>query len=919
MRLSPEEWPQLSRLLDALLDTPPAEREAWIAGLRGADAVHAGRLRALLAADADRGARLGTLPRLAGLEDGIDVLPDTGDRAGDEFGPYRLLRPLGRGGMATVWYAQRSDGLLSRGVALKLPLSREPLIAARFAREQEIVSALVHPHIARLYDVGVTREGRAYFALEYVDGVPLDEFCDRERMPLRERVRLFRQVLDAVQYAHSRLVIHRDLKPSNILVTPERQAMLVDFGIAKVLTSAGNDAELTRTNVGSMTLAYASPEQVAGVAITTATDLYSLGVVLYELLVGARPHRPSRPGRGALEAAILEADARSPSAVAIDRDRALARGAEPRTLARELRGDLDAIVLRVLEREPERRYATASAFAEDLDRYLGGRAVRAHRPSRLYRWRKFAWRNRLAVGGVALATVALLLASAVALRQSHVAALAARAAAAERDEAVASAAHRQAVDDFMYDLLLEADRTGTPLSVASLVERADQLSEREFEGNPDARAAVLRTVGDFEAGLGGWGAALDHYQRAHALLAGTADSRLSSSVRCSIALIQGYSTANASVATLRSILADPRTPRDSALECQYDLAQLLIFAQDAAAAAQAANAALDLWQAGAMHTPAVRLDLLRCLAETDAMQGRRAEAEAKFVAIMAELRALGRERGIAAKRVRDLRIENATASGDLARALAEADEQAAIDRADIPDRPAQSLTVYKRSELLAGLGRLDEALAGFAAVEGREPAEGPTLASMARLSAAMVLARLGRLPDAERRYQRAVSAWQREPPLPVVQLTATLTRAWLDLAGGQYALAQQRYDAALQGARLGPMTRAGILWRRALAELGERHLEAARLDAGGAIDAYRAMQGDSPHSLWVGEAELALARVESASGDVRGARRSAAQAAEELRFAVGAGNPDLALARALASAGTFDRPVTTQSATASAL
>ena len=291
MKLDAHEMRLLSQLLDECTALPEAERAAWLDGLSG----DAGRLRAhllkllALQSDAELDRFLAQPPRAPEAE------PPAGHFTADQLiGPYRLLRAIGSGGMGEVWLATRSDGQLKRSVALKLPtLSlRRSVLVQRFERERDILGALIHPHIARLYDAGVAEDGQPYMALEFVEGVPITEAADDAAMDAAGRVRLLRQVMDAVQYAHANLVIHRDLKPGNVLVTATGEAKLLDFGIAKLVeddAGAAADSDLTRLGGRAMTLRYAAPEQIGGGAVGTAVDIWALGVLLYELLAGFRP------------------------------------------------------------------------------------------------------------------------------------------------------------------------------------------------------------------------------------------------------------------------------------------------------------------------------------------------------------------------------------------------------------------------------------------------------------------------------------------------------------------------------------------------------------------------------------------------------------------------------------------------------
>jgi serine/threonine protein kinase/tetratricopeptide (TPR) repeat protein len=399
MRLTIHQMALMSRLLDEALPLDEDGRRLWLADLSPEHQDLAQALRAaLLPADTD-GPPLHSLELLPGLL-----------QPGTHVGPYELLRSLGSGGMAEVWLARRADGAFKREVALKLPLLSHLRrdLAQRFAVERDILASLEHPHIARLYDAGVDANGSPYLAMEYVQGQPLTDWCDAQRLELFERLALFLQVLEAVRFAHEKQVIHRDLKPSNILVTQSGQARLLDFGVAKLLEGEEADqTSLTSIYGRALTPDYASPELLRGDLVDVRSDIYSLGVLLYELLTGVRPYRlKDAASMGLLEQAIGVLEIKKPS-TRHSRPASTDRTPPNDVWARQLRGDMDAIALKALDKEPSKRYQSAAAFSADIERYLAGKPIHAL-PARITdRVRKFALRNRsaVAVSVVALAAI----------------------------------------------------------------------------------------------------------------------------------------------------------------------------------------------------------------------------------------------------------------------------------------------------------------------------------------------------------------------------------------------------------------------------------------------------------------------------------------------------------------------------------
>jgi serine/threonine-protein kinase len=492
MPLTRELLSALLPLLDEALDLAPPERAAWLAALRLEHPALAAEVETLLANEG----RLDALGFLSG-EVGAPDAPLVPGLAGQRLGAYTLERPLGQGGMGTVWLARRSDGRYESTVAVKLlNLALFDAVGAeRFRREGTVLARLSHPNIARLLDAGVNAAGQPFLVLEHVEGERIDHYADTHRLPPETRVRLFLDVLAAVAHAHANLIVHRDLKPSNILVAPDGTVKLLDFGIAKLLEGGPGAEASTLTDVGggALTPEYAAPEQVAGGTVTTATDVYALGVLLYMLLAGRHP-----TGEGSRTAAehlkgILENEPLRLSAAVT--------GAENRAtsldrLRRLNAGDLDNIVAKALKKRPEERYATIGAFAEDLRRHLNHQPVSARPDSWGYRAAKFARRNRLAVALGILAALALV--GAVA-RERHLRAL----AEAETRKA-------GAVEEFLLGVFAAADpfapprsRRGDITARASLDSGAERV-DTAIMGQPELRADLRAAVGRVYATLGSY-------------------------------------------------------------------------------------------------------------------------------------------------------------------------------------------------------------------------------------------------------------------------------------------------------------------------------------------------------------------------------------------------------------------------------
>lgn len=404
--LKPEHWQEVSPYLDQVLSLPEDERGTWLESLRAERPDLANLLQKLLQEH-----------RALANEQFLERSPvpySESSLAGQKIGAYTLISPIGQGGMGRVLLAERSDGRFERRVAVKfLHFSIAAQGGAeRFKREGRILGQLAHPNIAELIDAGVTTSGETYLVLENVEGEHIDEYCDHHKLDVDARIRLFLNVLGAVAHAHANLVVHRDLKPSNVLVTHDGKVKLLDFGIAKLLaddSDAGKATELTLEGGGALTPQFAAPEQVTGGAVTTATDVYALGVLLYLLLTGQYPTGTETHSAAQLVKAIVETEPlRASQAIALASTKAVEmRDTTIEKLRRQLRGDVDTIIAKALKKDRQQRYSSATAFADDLQRYLKHEPISARPDTVRYRAGKFLRRRRLPVAAVLLVIVSL--------------------------------------------------------------------------------------------------------------------------------------------------------------------------------------------------------------------------------------------------------------------------------------------------------------------------------------------------------------------------------------------------------------------------------------------------------------------------------------------------------------------------------
>jgi len=511
----PASWNRIEAILDELLDLPSDERAARLDGLAGADAALRPHVERLLRADSDETGGIldrGIAPLAQRVMD--DERAPASAASGTRIGPYRVVRELGRGGMGEVLLAERADGEFEQLVALKIirgGMNRAEIVE-RFRHERRILARLRHPNIAALYDGGATDDGTPYFAMEYVEGRQIHDDCDARRLSVDERIDLFDFVCRAVGHAHRNLVVHRDLKPSNVLVTPEGTVKLLDFGIAKVVDAEAGESESAQRTSGFLTPAYAAPEQILGEPTSTATDVYALGVLLYLLLTGHNPHGETTRSIE-LARAILEGETPDPSAAAgrgtqteTSEEIARRRGTEPAGLRRRMRGDLDNILRKALQKKPDERYASVEDLRADLERHRRSLPVAAREPTAGYRIRKFVRRHRIGVAAGSAVAIALVAGVLGIAWQADVAMKARTVAERARDES-------DAVTRFLSDMLgaLDPRKLGREVTVREVLDEGARTIGTEFPEQPLVQSRLMISMGTAYSELG-------HYEQARPLL-----------------------------------------------------------------------------------------------------------------------------------------------------------------------------------------------------------------------------------------------------------------------------------------------------------------------------------------------------------------------------------------------------------------
>ncbi len=881
MTFDPDRWALLRPLFDAVLDLSPQERTGWLEQQRRTNPTVVAELEELLARELqlEQEGFLGA--------DSAPTLPEPLSLSGKALGPWVLDRPLGQGGMGTVWLAHRADGRFDGAAAIKfLSLAvSDSAGEARFRREGSVLARLSHPNIGRLLDAGVAPTGQPYLVLEHVDGISIDRWCEERKLSVVDRLRVFRQVLDAVTHAHANLIVHRDLKPSNILVTPQGVVKLLDFGIAKLLEEGG---ETTGTQERLLTIEYASPEQVRGEPISTATDVYSLGVLLYQLLGGRHPTGAESSTPVERIQGILEAEPPQLSRVE----------GVPEGVRRTVAGDLDNILAKALRKDPRERYPSVAALAEDLDGYLNHRPVSARPATWRYRAGKFIRRNRGSVASAVLITLALLTTTGAAVYQTI---------QTRRQRDTAITALRRQVAFASVEEILGGDARGVdgkPLDIPARLQLAIEALRASYPNDPWLVAEGMSNLSIRYAEMGD----RETQRRVLAQAAALAEQKnlpeQIAQARCIMAFSLAYDdaldSARANLIAARAALARSTNPEAGTLHCQSSEASVLMAEGHADSAIPLLTGIVERQQHPAINdffSLTERTGALSQLAQGLRAVGRTREAAEYQKQILEQLDSAGyNQTGFFAPAV-----------GQLNSSLGELGEYA----------EAQSLlaSIIRRQETLLGRGQatpqiqflygLD--LLRLGQLDSAELWMGRSLKDPGDVNwgvamwapPAMTQLRLeqGRLADAKREVKNLPSG------TPTRQANAALYPARIrwqqgDSSGAVTALEQGLRAIPWTGAKPPPYLALALVtageWRLATGNFAAADSLARLAIQSGSVDSLAGTR-----SALVGRAQLLRTRTLRALGDTAAARTIATQAAQTLENGLGPTNPYTLAARAL--------------------
>ena len=878
-----ERWLRLSPRLDEGLALDAAGRAAWLGRLRREDAALAADVEAALAQHAALA--------VEGFLDEPPAPPPVATLAGLVAGAWTLRSPLGQGGMGTVWLADRSDGRFKGQAAVKL--LNASLVGrdgeARFRREASILARLRHPHIAGLIDAGVSSLGQPYLVLEHVHGEHIDRHCETAGLDVAGRIRLFLQVLEAVAHAHAHLIVHRDIKPQNVLVDREGRARLLDFGIARLLEpDPGEPATVTRAGESALTPEYAAPEQVTGGLVTTATDLYSLGVLLCVLLTGQHPSGSKR--RTPAEWARVIADT-EPKAASV-----LAAQAAHGRFVPALRGDLDNIVAKALRKDPRERYPSAEAFAEDLRRHLRHEPVSARADTAAYRAVKFVRRHPLGTTAAAAALVAAVLFTGGIAWQ-------AREARRQRDEARVQMARATAAREFMGFLLGAAFPPGSLQSPDNLLQQGEAMIEKEYADNGPLRAEMLVAVGNQYIVSEHYEKATPVLERAAAIAAGSRDPALQARALCPLAVLHALNGRREEADALmeRALAGLPEDPLYALqrAECLVNRGSINLYFDQAEPMKRDGAAVLAILDTLPIPPTSTRIQALGVLAYGHYLAKESREADVLYTEILRILERAGRDRTLlASDTFNNWSLVHYT--GNIARSESLCRRAVEIRRA-VEGATISSTITFNHAGALLQLARYDEAAPLYEeTIRTARARKDPLIETDAMLQLSQLYVETGDL-------KRAAAQLETRGPLltgpkpdqyRLVQLAYFQGR--LALAGGDAATARDRFGAAVEvferrKSRLALFVFSLVGLSRAQRRLGDASAAAKAGERAMEI-ATTLVEAGTPSYL-IGLSQAALGEARLAAGDKMAARAAFTTALEQLATTLGEAHPETLAAR----------------------
>jgi serine/threonine-protein kinase len=929
--LGPDRWREVSPHLDEALELPDAERAAWLARLRLRDPGLANDVEALLD-DNGMASRESFLARPPDLPRSGPFL------AGQTFGAYTLESLVGQGGMGNVWLARRSDGRFEGKAAVKL-LNASLVGRAgeeRFRREGNFLARLADTHIARLLDAGVSQSGQPYLVLEYVEGDPIDRFCDDHRLGVDDRLRLFLDVLEAVGHAHANLLVHRDIKPSNVLVDQNGQVKLVDFGIAKLLEGEGEDGAetaLTREGGRALTPEFAAPEQLTGGAVTTATDVFALGTLLYVLLTGRHPAGRASSSPASLVRAIVEDEPEKLSGAVRtasvsndpETDPGRLRGTTSDGLSQQLGGDLEVIVAKALKKNPAERYPSVAALADDLRRYLAHEPIGARPDTLRYRAGKFVRRNRAlsAVGSLALlALVGGLIGTITQARRATRDAARAEAQRARADRAAASARQQrdfalselsraEAINDFNTFLLKDAAPSGKPFTADQLLQRAEEILDHQGGEIDDTRVDLLVSIGYHYGTLDLDDRALAVLTRAYELASRSKDPALRAEAACalgnSVQRTGDFTRAESLVQEgLRLLPAQDPTMALNRSFCFRCASEVAREAGDVQKGLERILEAQRTLKASGLSSVFADLTVAMDVAESYRMAGQNRQASDAFRDAYAQLTALGREDTEKAGTL----LNNWGLTQDFMGRPLEAEklyrEAVRISSHDSRESGVAPILLNNLARSLKDLGRLSEAAreAEKAYAEATRRRD-QIVVNQSLIVKAGIYRELGQLVRAESALDEVEPRLhQMLPPGHAAFASVGSERALLLDARGDRRGAIAEADRAVAIAEASTQSAVYLplmLLRRAQIELDLRDWEKSRADAARAIDLYEKDVGPGVFSNRIGRSYVALGRALQATGQLEEARKAYTKALEHLGPSQGTDHPGTQEASRLAA------------------